>query len=117
MLITRILFIAVTMALASGSAFAEIYVKDYERLKNDKSFQIYINGVGRGIIWADVFHIRQNSKPMFCIPEKLSLTGDNFISIIDNELKEHNKLYKPDSAVEMVLFYGFINTFPCTSSS
>jgi hypothetical protein len=60
---------------------------------------------------------------MFCAPEKLVFELDNYISILNAEIKRRLVQAGGDSSeikkvmqtpIEVVLLYGLESTFPCT---
>lgn len=110
---TIILLITIVPAT---SLWADYNVTSYLKNKDNKTFQIYLNGVVNGYGWANS-HLEFEKRPlMFCQPQNLALSYHNYIDIIDKELKtvnysknSYNMLY-----IENILLDGLIRTFPCT---
>lgn len=49
--------------------------------------QVYIQGLGEGFMWANA-NAKANGKPqMFCAPEQLVLTIENYIDIINQHIQ------------------------------
>jgi hypothetical protein len=109
-------FLAVLLLIfLSPIALAQMELKDYnEQLKINPVFRSYINGVGRGIAWANVVVKNQKNAPLFCGgPPKLALGPENYISILDAAIKARTNDVKPDAPIELLLLRGLQESFPC----
>lgn len=93
-------------------ASASVPISKFQDFKNDKSFKLYITGVGKGTSWANAELDQQGRRLLYCQPKKLALNGSNYIQLIDNFLDHHKNLpsYTP---IEMVLLLALENAFPC----
>lgn len=93
------------------AANALVDLKDYEGLKNDGTFQIYISGVAEGYLFGNLaLREFRGQKPFFCPPKKLALNSKNYISIIDNAITKYDLKVGP---VEIVPLQALGEVFPC----
>ncbi len=100
--------------LSASFADAEFTLKEYRAMKHTETFREYITGVGRGIYWANM-HLQQTGKsPIYCQPLKLSLSGENYLNILDRYAEQNKDKIKPGAFIELLLLEGLIDTFPCT---
>jgi hypothetical protein len=100
--------------LFSPCANAEFTLKEYKSMKQTDMFREYITGVGRGIYWANL-HLQQTGEsPFYCQPLKLSLSGENYLNILDRYVEQNKDKVKPGTFIELLLLEGLIDTFPCT---
>ena len=114
--IAQAVFVSLFISLFSITAFAEFLVKDYKQLKENDAMKIYVEGLGQGFSWANVVMKKETNKSLFCQPGKLALGRDNFIRILNDEIKrqEIDRFDKTQEApIEMILLLGLKNTFPC----
>ena len=91
----------------------------YPSLKQQDLFtlQMYVFGVGEGLSWANA-RVRTNKLPLlYCQPEHLAITKENFMQILDDEIKRPGTSYKDQTPIELILLEGLIRTFPCTNSN
>ena len=79
--------------------------------------QAYITGIGTGLVVANVQMWIETEKRLFCQPGKLGLEKDNFIRILDDEIKKLEQTVGFETAqdifAESVLLGGLKTTFPC----
>jgi len=114
--IAQAVFVSLFISLFSMTAFAEFLVKDYKQLKENDAMKIYVEGLGKGFVYANVVMKKETNKSLFCKPEKLVLERDNLIRILDDEIKrqEIDRFDKTQEApIELILLFGLKNTFPC----
>jgi hypothetical protein len=80
--------------------------------------KLYISGMGEGILWANAEATRKKN-PLYCDPDKLELVADNYIGMIDVQIR---KISQPGGAtkaeldgiaVGVLLLNGLKETFPC----
>jgi len=97
-------------------ANAEFTLKEYRSMKHTDMFKEYITGLGVGFYWANM-HLDQSGKPpLYCQPVKLSLSGENYLNILDRYIeqnKDSKDKLKPGTFIELLLLQGLIDTFPC----
>lgn len=115
----RALYMAI-MALVVGIAHADVPISVYRQAvaigQVQQAFGKYIVGVGKGIFWANIVMKLQGRKPLFCLPKELALNQDNYISLLDQELKsptDPQRHYSSDTPIELVLVQALEHTFPC----
>src|ERR1035438_7029748 len=122
--------ILVLLCIGSHLLWADMTVKDYRerfpqgQLTPTDTVQrlvafAYIEGVGHGIQTASVVARIQGNKQLYCIPDKLILTGENYMGMIDREIKEQARI-EPDEVLGkrplgVVLLYALTETFACPS--
>jgi hypothetical protein len=110
-----ILIIGITLLVSFfvSTAFAEVPVKDYEKMKSTDMMKVYVRGLGNGMVTVNslVKHT------LFCQPSKLALTLDNLIQILDKEIERFEERYGSQATqkfpIEILMLYGLQNTFPC----
>lgn len=97
---------------------AEIMSGSYEKLKGTEELQIYISGVGSGLESANVYLIINNRAELYCVPNKLSLSANNYLDILDKSMNENRgKLEKQECPLKLVLLFGLVKTFPCEKNA
>lgn len=115
------------LAVGSLQAHAQITVKDYRATLtlNDETkvsvMKLYISGIGEGLLWANSEETRRKT-PLYCMPEKLELVTDNYVALIDGQIKKLSqrggatKAELDDFAVGVLLLNGLEATFPCKAA-
>ena len=74
---------------------------------------LYLKGVGEGLGWANAeLKVGRRQQPLFCVPAKLGLRGDNLVDILEQEI-ERSPTWRDDSQLAFILLRGLMNTFPC----
>ncbi len=91
-------------------------VQGYEELKTKSraSMLFHINGVGDGYAWSNVILENRGSPPLYCPPRKMTLNADNYMAILDAKIAEYKESKTPEVPVELILFYGLVDSFPCS---
>ena len=102
------------IAAAPMAAHANSTVKDYHAAKAKggigwERMKSFIDGAGSGYVAITALEYEGN--PVFCIPRTLSLSTQNLLDIIDEQLRLKGSL--DDNFIEMVLLDGFKRAFPC----
>lgn len=110
------------------TTFAEMTLSKYKEKRNSQNeveksvIKIYVGGVGEGFGWANSELQSRKDKPLFCQPQKLALTNENYIRILDDELEIWEKNITDESerkkffdkvTIEPLLLQGLKRTFPC----
>ena len=118
-----ILIILLVLTLATpvvANVTGEMTVEKYQKIKNNKEskdeIEAYIYGVGVGLEWANTWLDEKKQCNLFCPPKNLFLNYKNYVSIIDikiKKLKESNTKNYKDYPIEMILFIGLQEMFPC----
>jgi hypothetical protein len=104
------------------NAVTTLTVKKYRSdMASDLSRQIltvYIRGMGEGMIWINT-KLERQKRPLFCLAEKVVLNDDNYIDIIDAQIKKlaaaTTQAELDDFQIGTILMYGLQATFPCNS--
>ena len=96
-----------------GNACAEPRMSQFAKMKTVESFKFYLEGVGSGFSWYNVFIVQKGGEPIFCEPENMSLNHLNYINLIEHYSKTFPKLSSDDMPVNMILLYALVEAFPC----
>lgn len=100
-----------------NSVLAEVTFNEYQAIKDKTYFKAYLNGVGRGLHWAIIGNeiYLKSDKSLYCLPNNLTLTAENYINILEQEIKTKQKTetIPPDTFIELLLMNGLMRTFPC----
>ena len=114
----------VLLLLAFGvPLLAEISVKEYRRAKSSKDkstldlVETYVTGLGRGFDWANAENRVKGQPPLYCVPDNLSLNGQNYIDILEGRIKQEaakkTEVELSEEKIEDLLLDGLEKTFPC----
>jgi hypothetical protein len=123
----RTLPIIFLLAVGATGANAQMSVKDYQEIiatKDSDAIHLvtsYIKGIGDGFVFYGVrAEDSVNQKPLFCQPGKLPLRTENFVDIIDNEIKRSATLMPKEKLDKIplatILLSGLQETFPCSTA-
>lgn len=97
-------------------AFA-LEVQQYENLQDDKDgkdlVMIYIKALGEAYSFSNAAVIRRGDKPLFCPPGTIALNPENYTSIIEAQLARMSKGAKAELPIDLILYYGLVESFPC----
>tara|TARA_B100001964_G_C13926261_1_gene462433 strand:- start:203 stop:649 length:447 start_codon:yes stop_codon:yes gene_type:complete len=105
-----------------NSAYA-LDVGYYSELKktNPVYLKAHIGGVGNGLLTYNLILLGKDEK-LYCPPQTMALNADNYMEIIDDQIKYFASMQSPEGAaienlsVEQLLLIGLIQEFPCTES-
>ena len=115
--IISILLVLISIVFLSSTAWADLSVKDYKKVKEIELIQEYINGVGRGLGIGNAMMRIETGKRLFCVPENFALEKPNLIRILDDEIERREKSVGFEKAqqdnIEILLLFGLKITFPC----
>ncbi len=76
--------------------------------------RFYISGVGNALSFSNIALEQRGDKPFFCPPEKIALNVENYMDIIDKEIARKQK--NPNNVpVEVILYSGLVEVFPCSN--
>lgn len=91
-------------------------VQTYEELKRTSRevLKIHINGVTDGYSWSNSILQRRGDKAFYCPPPKIALNAENSIDIIDAQIVKLKKSGKVEIPVELILYFGLVDSFPCS---
>lgn len=102
-------------ALLSCTASA-VEVGNFDEIKGSEYFRAYIEGVGHGFLWANAeLQVNKRQTLLFCVPPSLGLTTDNYVGLIEAEIRDSkaNGGINGKAPVELVLMGALKKTFPC----
>ena len=79
--------------------------------------RMYIIGLGEGMGWANIENILRKA-PLYCQPGKLALGPENYIDIIDRQVKTAlsrgmTQVQVDETTIGYFLMAGLRDTFPC----
>jgi hypothetical protein len=104
-------------------ASANMPVKDYRAAMASKDesvvsgIKLYLLGLGDGLEWASVDTVIKKGVPLYCPPEKLVLTLDNFIQMINSRIEANSQFLTEkqlnETQIGLLLLEGLEETFPC----
>jgi hypothetical protein len=117
----RIVFL---LAVGVTGASAQMSVKDYQDVmatSNEGAIKLvtsYVKGIGDGFVFYSVrAEDSLKQKPLFCQPDKLVLQTQNFMDILDREIKKAASAMPKDKLdgipLATILLSGLQDTFPC----
>ena len=117
----KLLSIIFVSLLCCNISFAGINVDDYLKTRANKNKAVNdfidadIMGIGTGILWSNVSIRANKGKPMYCSPPNMSLTNQNYINFLDQEIEyEKNKgTLSGDEEIGMLIIRHMRKTFPC----
>ncbi len=116
--------LALLMFFAASSADAtptkKFYLENKDRSDTmmKERLKLYIDGMGEGISWANNLIKQLYGKKLYCQPENLALNADNYLDILDRQLKKEQKRikslgWKDKTVLALFLLDGLQETFPC----
>jgi len=128
--------LSVAMLVAGSAQLQAVTVEVYEKHKADPASteavfdQLYIDGLGDGMRAANVTGFLNSAKLgspalLYCPPPRLALQTENYIAILEGEIKRRLDLAGDDpikiravmqTSIDHVLMDGLVNTFPCSSA-
>ena len=112
-MITKAVIALILFGLTSSANAMTVIFKDYKAAanKDEKAFYLlYLDGVREGIIELNVLQAKIH-QPLFCLPEKLTLTVGQAEDIM---MRQAQKVADPDQLpIGRLLVEGLKDTFPC----
>ncbi len=112
--------------LCCNISLADITVSDYLKFREGKNKKVNefidnnILGIGTGIFWSNIniglkLGKANKEKPIYCAPEKLTITKENYINFLDAEIKEHKKMrvLSGDTPIAIMILFHLERIFPC----
>lgn len=104
---------------------ADMTVKDYRaRMAVKESTtatvaKVYIQGIGDGFTWANAILQKNGKTPLYCQPVKLGLGKDNYVAMIDEQIKALSagvpEAQLNEFDVGLLLLDALREDFPCTT--
>jgi hypothetical protein len=71
----------------------------------------WLDGVFRGMEWANAVSKQQNGEALFCSPAKMAMTVEQVKSILDNYMDKHP--FQAKDSVGLTLLLALEEVFPC----
>jgi hypothetical protein len=86
-------------------------------LPSNDTMRLMILGVGKGFEAVNI-HLEMSGKPkIFCQPDKLAITGEQYTQIVSNYVNARPTWGKVDSRIfPEVMLQAMIYTFPCPAN-
>jgi hypothetical protein len=112
-MITRAVMVLILFSLTSNANAMTVMFKDYKAATSDEKavYYLYLDGVREGIIELNVVLEEKRQQPLFCLPEKLTVTVGQAEDIM---IRQAEKITDPDQLpIGLLLAQGLQNTFPC----
>lgn len=120
----RIALLVVVTLFSQAALAAPSNYLDYGSLtaQESEALAVYVTGAGEAYGWANVNLKSRGQAPLFCVPQKLKLNGNNYEKIYKDEIDKNRLAYTPIinqlgvgslSLVGLVLLNGLKSTFPC----
>jgi len=112
---SSIFLIAMSMIIfVPFRSLADMSLGQYKKMKGTEFVTAYVGAVGFAYVHANAALTHRKQPSLYCQPSKLSLNAANYQDILDKEVKEKAHIFNsPDIAIEMILLFGLIRTFPC----
>lgn len=118
--IISIILVLITVVSFSSMAIGASWgpsVKTYNKSKEIDIMRWFIDGLGRGFFVANVYVRMETKARLFCVPENLALEIENYIRILDDEIKrrEESQGFEKvqEDPIDLLLLEGLKRTFPC----
>jgi hypothetical protein len=102
------------IALSSAAMSQDVRFGQYrsESREEFRTFnQLFVAGLTSGLIAYNAAVQAEGKAPLFCLPPKLALTGEQAEDIINRTADEHH--FAADYLISLILLYGLEETFPC----
>lgn len=107
--VASLLFLSVIPA-AQADTVGDVF----DKYKDSKSFRYSVAQVGDALGWANSLLVNRKQTPIFCPPDNLSISDDQYWTIIEVYLDRHPEDRKlPENAWNMVAVTSLMYTFPC----
>jgi hypothetical protein len=85
--VTRIALVTLIIISSVSVVYAEFLVKSYIEMKNGEPMIVYIKGLGKGSVYANVIMKSITGNSLFCTPNKLVLDISNFFRVLNDEIE------------------------------
>jgi hypothetical protein len=117
-MIKRVMCAAIALCVASSANAATLRFKNYTTPEDEKQRilnAVYLDGLKEGLITFNVALAHSGAAPLFCLPPKMVLTGDQVDDIL---MREAKSVPTPDDMpIGIPLLAGLRKTFPCGGQS
>lgn len=107
--------ILVCLLFVSTNTYAAITVGTYLKTKNTPETLMYVAGLGHGLMAANAELRTRGQEQIYCQPGKLAITNEQYISYIDEELKDPERgwLYEENWPISIILSEHLKYVFHC----
>lgn len=104
----------IVCTIHSSHLFA-VEVGTFDQFRENDTFMTYLDGVGKGWLWANAKLDSKKQPLLFCVPPTLSLTADNYIHLIDAKIKAARAQggLNEKAPIELILLAALEEAFPC----
>ena len=117
-MIKRVMGAAIALCAASSANAATLRFKNYTAPEDEKQRilnAVYLDGLKDGLFTFNVALARSGAAPLFCLPPKMVLTGDQLDDIL---MREAKSVPTPDDMpISIPLLEGLRKTFPTWGQS
>jgi hypothetical protein len=101
-------------------AYADVTIKSFKEAKAKGgsdwlSVQLFVFGAGEAYTYTNGALSVKHQPELYSQPDHLSLTTDNFMTIVEKELVRRKYVPSEDLPIVVVLLSGLQYTFPCKS--
>jgi hypothetical protein len=117
-LIATLFLLSVSVVQLKANTTVKQYKADLASGSTAASFtKVYVYGLGEGFLFANI-KATEKKTPLYCQPDKLALSMENYVDIVDRQIKERsNRMTQAqldEIPIAVLLFEGLQETFPCT---
>jgi hypothetical protein len=82
--------------------------------KKDSSFSLQIGATGQAFLLMNIELQKNNQKPIYCQPAKLSMNNYNYLKILEDQTKKYsNMLDNNYQEYPILMLNGLKEAFPC----
>jgi Rap1a immunity proteins len=113
-MIKRVMIAAIALCVACSANAATVRFKQYTHPSTEefRPFnKIYLEGVMEGFVTSNSSLIVDGKPPLFCLPPKLAVTGEQAEDIKMRKAKALSNI--DDAPISILLLEGLKETFPC----
>jgi hypothetical protein len=94
-------------------SYAQTPLEAYETIRIGQVYKNYMNGVGKGLFWANAALHNRGSQRLYCQPDNVELNRDNYLEVVDRYIATHRNELSKDFPLELVLLQALVEKFPC----
>jgi hypothetical protein len=94
-------------------AHGEVFLDQYQAVKEATWFKQYVDGVGTGFSWANTDLRMRKETPLYCQPAHLAMYPENYLNILNNYISRRGNSLSENSIVELLLLNALKEAFPC----
>lgn len=112
----RLILLACALPCFGSPAYADPSVSDYRTAvgAERQALDLYVSATSHAYLWANAAAEAEGRPPLYCVPPRLALTGDQVSVILDRWLEERPVSQTPeDSFLAFEVLLALKHTFPC----